>query len=160
MLLQEQWKWRLFAKMDLIRTGVVHAMWNFYRIKKTLCEGTLLSTLFFYHLKKNQIIDYVDGCQDLKARIIRTVGSPEKRFQEDRLRILRALRFSVQLDFDLDPETEQAIFEMKDLLWVIAKERIYAECVKMLQTKKFHSVMEAFKKFRFVKTYITCFRAS
>lgn len=105
----------------------------------------------FYHLKTNQIIDYVDGCQDLKARIIRTVGSPEKRFQEDRLRILRALRFSIQLGFDLDPETKRAIFEMKDLLWVIAKERIYAECVKMLQTKKFHSVMETFKDLGLLK---------
>ncbi len=105
----------------------------------------------FYHLKTNQIIDYVDGCQDLEARIIRTVGSAEKRFQEDRLRILRALRFSIQLGFDLDPETKRAIFEMKDLLWVIAKERIYAECVKMLQTTKFLSVMETFKDLGLLK---------
>ena len=100
----------------------------------------------FYSLKKHQIIDYVNGEQDLKLKVIRTVGNPSTRFQEDHLRIIRALRFMIQLDFSLDSKTEKALMQMKDLLWKLAKERIYDECVKMLQTKKIWQSMQAFRK--------------
>ena len=105
----------------------------------------------FYHLKTKKIVDYVSGVQDIGGRMVRAVGDPARRFEEDRLRILRALRFAVQLDFDLEAKTRAAVFKMKDSLWSISMERIYAESVKMLQTAKFAAVMEALKNVGFLK---------
>ena len=62
----------------------------------------------FYDPLKEQVIDYVEGQADLARRIIRTIGDPEERFGEDYLRMLRAVRFSTQLGFAIEPETYAA----------------------------------------------------
>lgn len=71
--------------------------------------------------------DYFDGANDLKNGIIRCVGEPEERFEEDGLRILRALRFSARLGFPIEERTGRAILEKAPLLKHIAAERIYSE---------------------------------
>lgn len=78
------------------------------------------------------IIDYFNGLADLKARRIRAVGDPEKRFNEDALRMMRAVRFASQLNFEIDPETITGIEHHGSLLTKIAVERIHVEFVKML----------------------------
>ncbi len=61
-------------------------------------------------------MDLFDGQKDLKEKIIRAVGNPEERFNEDALRIMRAVRFSAELDFDIEKKTEEAIEKEKGLL--------------------------------------------
>ncbi len=78
------------------------------------------------------IVDYHGGLHDIKNRIIRCVGEPNQRFREDALRIIRALRFSSVLDFEIEPQTESAIFKNKALLKNVSAERIYIEFSKML----------------------------
>ncbi len=73
------------------------------------------------------LIDYCGGIDDINNRIIRCIGDPTKRFNEDALRILRALRFSAKLDFDIDNETAEAIISQAHLLKKISAERIFAE---------------------------------
>lgn len=85
---------------------------------------------------KGEIIDPFDGQKDLKAKIIRTVGKPEERFSEDPLRLMRAVRFAVQLDFEIEPETRHAIRKLSRELEVIAKERIRDELSKMIMTPR------------------------
>lgn len=80
---------------------------------------------------KGNIIDYFDGKKDIKHKIIRTVGNPYDRFEEDYLRMKRAIRFSSKLDFDLDPETLEAIKSKKEHIKNIAPERVKDELVKM-----------------------------
>lgn len=77
-------------------------------------------------------VDLFGGIHDLDAKIIRCVGNPEARFQEDGLRILRALRFASVLNFTIEPETESAIHQNKGLLRNIAAERISTELSKLL----------------------------
>ncbi len=84
-----------------------------------------------YHPEKG-IVDLFGGIADLEKKIIRCVGEPCKRFDEDGLRILRALRFAAVLDFDICPETAQAVHECKHLLSHIAAERIREELCKLL----------------------------
>ena len=79
-----------------------------------------------------EISDYFGGFEDIKNGIIRCVGSPEKRFSEDALRIMRAVRFSSQLGFKIEPETAKAIHEMKNRLKNISKERIREELDKLI----------------------------
>jgi poly(A) polymerase len=75
--------------------------------------------------------DWVGGEADLKRKIIRTIGKPEERFGEDHLRMLRAVRFSVQLGFDLAPETFAAIQNQADKIAAISSERIRDELLKI-----------------------------
>ena len=81
---------------------------------------------------KTGIIDVFGGMEDLERRVIRCVGSARERFGEDALRILRAVRFSAQLGFAIDPETEEAIQEMAGRLELISRERIQVELDKLL----------------------------
>ena len=78
------------------------------------------------------LIDRFGGMQDLQRHVIRCVGDPRKRFGEDALRILRAVRFGAQLGFAIAPETEEAIRELAPTLKKISAERIQTELVKLL----------------------------
>lgn len=77
------------------------------------------------------IVDLFNGIEDLKNHIIRAVGNPEKRFHEDALRMMRAVRFMSQVEFKLEEKTEQAIKDNHELLKKISVERIREEFVKM-----------------------------
>jgi poly(A) polymerase len=81
----------------------------------------------FYDPLKEQVIDYVEGQADLARRIIRTIGNPEERFSEDYLRMLRAVRFSTQLDFAIDRDTCAAICRNAGNIGRISGERIAVE---------------------------------
>lgn len=76
--------------------------------------------------------DLFGGRKDLESKLIRAVGDPARRFNEDALRIMRALRFSSTLGFEIEKETSDAIFKTAHLLKNIAKERIYAEWTKLI----------------------------
>lgn len=79
-----------------------------------------------------EIVDLFGGMMDLQHRILRCVGNPLKRFEEDGLRILRALRFAAVLQFTLEPETAQAVRSKKEMLTHISAERIWSELQKLL----------------------------
>lgn len=77
------------------------------------------------------ILDYHNGIEDIKNKIIRTVGDPRLRFKEDYLRMLRAVRFSSKLGFNIHPETIHAIKDFAPYITSISRERITAEILKM-----------------------------
>jgi len=81
----------------------------------------------FAYNPKEGLVDLVNGQEDLKNKLIRTVGNPDDRFQEDPLRIMRGLRFSSKLGFNIEEKTEQSIFRNKHLLKNISAERIQSE---------------------------------
>ncbi len=87
------------------------------------------------------LVDRFDGIGDINKRIIRCVGNPQKRFCEDALRILRALRFASTLDFNIDFETEKAIFEKKHLLLNVSSERVSEELKKLLCGKAVRRIL-------------------
>ncbi len=86
-------------------------------------------------------IDPFGGKRDIENRIIRCVGDPDERFNEDALRILRALRFSSVLGFEIAKETSDAIHEHKQLLKNVSAERIYSELCKALCGKNIRNVL-------------------
>ncbi|MFD1422106.1 CCA tRNA nucleotidyltransferase [Lactiplantibacillus songbeiensis] len=79
-----------------------------------------------------EVIDLFDGLADLKAGVLRAVGVAEDRFHEDALRMMRAVRFASQLDFTIEPQTQQAITDNVALLTKIAVERTRVEWEKLL----------------------------
>ncbi len=86
----------------------------------------------FYDLKQNKVIDYVDGLADLRSQTMRTIGDPRIRFQEDPVRILRAIRFAARLEFTLEPATERALIEFRGLIATCAPARIIEEIYRLL----------------------------
>ena len=96
----------------------------------------------------DEVVDYYNGIEDLNNKIIKSVGDPLVRFEEDALRIIRALRFSVKLGFDIDSNTSNAIHEKKHLLNNVSIERINSEMDKMFMynceiiVKKYYDIFE------------------
>lgn len=95
---------------------------------------------------KTGITDAFNGIDDINAKIIRAVGDPDKRFREDALRIMRALRFSSVLSFDIEEKTAQALFDNMNLLKSISAERIYKELTKLLMGRGVYRVMTEYKE--------------
>jgi poly(A) polymerase len=90
-----------------------------------------------------QLLDLFGGADDLRARVIRAVGEPERRFREDPLRTLRGLRFASQLDFDIEPQTLAAMTATAPLLGTLSQERITAELDRLLQGRTPERGLEA-----------------
>ena len=89
-----------------------------------------------YDDESGEIIDPFFGIADLARGVIKTVGEPKERFFEDGLRILRAVRFHVELDFPLDSETEKSILENKEILKEVSRERIRDEFIKIIMSPR------------------------
>ncbi|NDB95661.1 MAG: CCA tRNA nucleotidyltransferase [Verrucomicrobia bacterium] len=85
----------------------------------------------FFDPLKNEVLDYVQGRTDLAAKTIRAIGDPVARFTEDRLRLFRALRFAVQLGFEIEPSTWKAIVSLAPDSKVISPERVRDELIKI-----------------------------
>jgi poly(A) polymerase len=81
---------------------------------------------------KGDVLDYVGGRKDLESGIIRTIGDPRLRFAEDKLRLLRAVRFAARFDYTIEPKTLAAIRELAPELGRVSQERIRDEILKML----------------------------
>lgn len=88
----------------------------------------------FFDPIEEKILDFVGGERDLKQRIIRSIGDPTERFTEDRLRMLRGVRFAARFGFTIDSETFAAIHRMADTLSAISVERILAETRAILES--------------------------
>jgi len=89
-------------------------------------NGMLLDPL------SNEVLDFVGGRKDLEVKIIRTIGDPRQRFAEDKLRMLRAVRFAARFRYTIEPVTFAAIEELADEIQVVSRERVRDELTRML----------------------------
>ena len=86
----------------------------------------------FYDPIADQIIDFVDGRADIERKVVRTIGEPRERFTEDKLRLLRCVRFAANLNYEIETATFDAVKEMATQITVVSAERIRDELVKIL----------------------------
>jgi len=86
----------------------------------------------FYDLERETVLDFVEGRRDLQRRLVRAIGDPAKRFAEDRLRLLRGVRFAAVLDFAIEPATAAAARDAAAGLGAVSAERIGAEFTRLL----------------------------
>lgn len=101
------------------------------RVEQDLARRDFTVNAMAYHPERG-VLDCFGGQEDLQRGILRCVGQPDRRFEEDALRVLRALRFVAALGFSLDPQTEAAMQRKAKLLSDISAQRILAELVKLL----------------------------
>jgi len=88
-----------------------------------------------YNVSSETLVDLYEGQEDLKNKVIKTVGNSEDRFNEDALRILRAVRFATELDFSIEKNTNESIIKFANKLENISQERIRDEFVKIIMSK-------------------------
>ena len=101
----------------------------------------------FYDCVDNIVIDYLDGMEDIRNRVLRTIGDPEARIKEDPVRMLRAIRFAAKLGFEFHPDTEAMMRPMAFHLEEVPRARLYEEVLKL-----FHSGC-ALKTFQMLRDY-------
>jgi poly(A) polymerase/tRNA nucleotidyltransferase (CCA-adding enzyme) len=101
-----------------------------------------------FQIPNSALVDPFGGQIDLKKKLIRAVRDPQERFKEDALRLLRAVRLAIQLDFALEHETSEAIIRQADLLKKVSQERIRDEFVKILMTENAVQGLVFLEKYR------------
>lgn len=107
----------------------------------------------FYDPLKKEILDFVGGQQDLKLGLLRTIGSPKDRFNEDKLRLIRAVRFACKFHFKIEKETETAIYENAHLLFPsVSMERVWQELIKMNKEGSFDHALEELHRLKLLPT--------
>lgn len=102
-----------------------------------------------FYYSEGHIYDFHEGLEDLNNKVIKTIGNPSARFHEDALRILRAIRFSAKLGYEIESKTKTALLDCKEELNLIAKERISIELKEISSTSNF---------FRDIKEYFPIFK--
>jgi tRNA nucleotidyltransferase (CCA-adding enzyme) len=133
----------------LDRNGIMHEVTTFRRdvetdgrhavvtfgatIDEDLARRDFTLNAIAYHPETRRLHDPFEGQRDISRRVIRAVGEPRERMREDRLRALRAIRFAARFDFDIDPETWDAIVESAPHLGRLSAERVKQELEKTME---------------------------
>ncbi|OGI63824.1 hypothetical protein A3A95_00040 [Candidatus Nomurabacteria bacterium RIFCSPLOWO2_01_FULL_39_18] len=103
---------------------------------------------------KGHLVDLFDGIKDIESKTIRTVGNPDERFNEDALRMLRAVRFACQFYFSVSYETTESIIKNSELIKNISEERIRDELEKIIMSKSPSAGLAMLQKFGLLKNII------
>ena len=129
---------------------------EFATIEKDVNRRDLTMNALFYDISNKEIVDYVGGIQDIENKVVKTVGNAKERFDEDRLRILRALRFAVTKGFLINYDIISAMTQpeiLEKLEKVVSAERIREEVFKMMK----HDTIACLDLFREVENTLPGF---
>jgi tRNA nucleotidyltransferase (CCA-adding enzyme) len=105
-------------------------------IEEDLAHRDLTFNAMAYDISNKRIIDPFEGQRDLERKVVRAVLNPSERFHEDPLRMMRVIRFSLELGYAIEPETLMAIKPMAEAIDIIAKERVRDELLKILLARR------------------------
>ncbi len=133
------------------RTVAAHGMLlrdNIYgSIEEDVWRRDFTMNALYYNIADFSLVDYCGGLADIKHKIVRIIGDPRTRYQEDPVRLLRAIRFAGKLSFTLDPATAEPIPELAPLLHNVPPARLYEEVLKL-----FHHG-QAFENYQLLRHY-------
>jgi len=111
-------------------------------LKEDVLRRDFTVNALYYDINKFQVIDFVDGLSAINECKICMIGNPINRFEEDPVRMIRAIRFEVNLEAKLDPEISKVISKQSHLLSGIPPARLYDECIKLFHNEKSYRVFE------------------
>lgn len=128
------------ASHDLTKSGALDESGRIVRdnvfgaLEDDVWRRDFTANALYYDISDFSVIDFVGGCNDIKNGQLRLIGDAETRYREDPVRMLRAIRFSAKLDFEIDEESKTPIYQLGHLLKDIPPARLYEEVIKL-----FHS---------------------
>jgi poly(A) polymerase len=150
---------RKFIEVATFRAGKVKTSNNGVVVRDNF-YGSLQDDVFrrdftvnglYYDLANSQVIDYVGGLDDLKAAKIKMIGDPKERFEEDPVRMIRAVRFKVKLSAFLEPQLSRSISSNAHLLANIPPARLYEEVIKLFHNENSIEVFNELLNFGLLK---------
>ena len=130
------------APHNHINKGSVVRDNHYGTLKEDVLHRDFTVNALYYDTKKNQVIDFVDGLGAINECKICMIGNPINRFEEDPVRMIRAIRFEVNLEAKLDSEISKAISKKTHLLSNIPPARLYDECIKLFHNEKSYKVFK------------------
>ncbi|TNF89567.1 MAG: polynucleotide adenylyltransferase PcnB [Gammaproteobacteria bacterium] len=124
---------------------------TFGEIEEDAIRRDFTANALYYDIHDHALLDYVGGLQDIEARQLRLIGDPARRYPEDPVRMLRAVRFAAKLDFDIEESAAAAIYEFGHLLAVIPPARMFDEVIKLFHSGSAVRVFELLREYRLLK---------
>lgn len=105
----------------------------------------------YYNIADFSLVDYVNGIDDIKNRVLRMIGDPEKRFHEDPVRLLRCVRFAGKLNFTISPEIETHLSHLSYLLQQVSSARLFQEILKFFQGSRQLAIFNLLLKYNLLE---------
>ncbi len=128
---------------------------SFASIREDVLRRDFTINGLFWDPESGEIRDFVGGQEDIRKKLIRCIGNPESRFEEDKLRVLRAIRFASSLNFDIETETWKAVCDPRFSLSSVSRERIRMEFVKILTRGHVMNALELLRQSQ-LSQYMLC----
>lgn len=107
----------------------------------------------YYNIEDFSLVDYVDALSDIKHKCLRMIGDPEQRFQEDPVRLVRALRLAAKLDLNIAPETEACLLKQKSLLRLVSSARLFDETIKLFFTGHAQQSWQMLERYQYLDAF-------
>ena len=124
---------------------------TFGEIEEDAIRRDFTANALYYDIHDYAVLDYVGGLEDIENRQLRLIGDPAKRYPEDPVRMLRAVRFAAKLDFSIEDSAAAAIYEFGHLLAIIPPARMFDEVIKLFHSGRAVRVLELLREYRLLK---------
>ncbi|WXT99870.1 MAG: Poly(A) polymerase I [Catillopecten margaritatus gill symbiont] len=135
------------GKVQTAKNGVIVRDNHYGKIEDDVVRRDFNINALYYDIHKQEVIDYVGGLEDIRAGEIHMIGNASKRFAEDPVRMIRAVRFSQKLGAEMSGEIKAAIHKQAALLGNVSSARLYEECIKLFQNEYSFAVYEQLEKY-------------
>jgi len=135
------------GKVKTAKNGVIVRDNHYGKIEDDVVRRDFNINALYYDIHKQEVIDYVGGLTDIRAGEIHVIGNATKRFAEDPVRMIRAIRFAEKLGSEMSEEIKTAILKQASLLGNVSSARLYEECIKLFQNEYSFAVYEQLEKY-------------
>ena len=141
-------------KTELNTEGRILRDNTFGEIEEDAIRRDFTANALYYDINDFSVLDYAHGLKDIETRTLRMIGDPTTRYQEDPVRMLRAIRFAAKLDFDIEEQAAKAIFDCASLLANIPAARLFDEIVKLFHSGNACRVLELLRHYQLLEYLI------
>jgi len=138
-------------KTELDTEGRILRDNTFGDIEEDAMRRDFTANALYYDIRDFSLLDYAGGLEDIKAKRLCMIGDAETRYQEDPVRMLRAVRFAAKLDFEIESSAASAIYSCGHLLAVVPPARMFDEVIKLFHSGRAVRVFELLRKYNLLK---------
>jgi poly(A) polymerase len=139
------------GQVKTAKSGVIVRDNCYGKIEEDVIRRDFRVNALYYDINTQEVIDYIGGLKDINSGQIHIIGDPIVRFEEDPVRMIRAVRFQTKLNFELSDEIKSAIHQQASLLSNISPARLYEECIKLFHNEYGFQVYERLEKYDLLK---------